>query len=279
MSLFKREGAATYSYDFWCKGERYTGNTGATTKVEAQRFEKLERDKAGRQALIPNAGATERTLAWATNRFWAEVGKRQKGNVTTLRDLTRLRDFFGDDTPIADIGDDMVAQGVEWRRSHKVHGREESSFVSAATVNRSFTKRLQAVLRRARSVWKCPLPNEPNWKEHLLREPKERVRFVRTHEEALLDDAIRDDYKALVDFARASGLRQKECLLRKDQVDLPARLIHAIGKGDKPIEHPITSEMRRILMTAMANPTPYVFHVHGQASSRQCFAHAATAYR
>jgi len=206
------------------------------------------------------AGDAQRTLKWAVNRFWGEVGCRQKGNDSTLRDLNRILDFFGDDIPIVDITDDRVAEGVLWRRSQKVHGREDAGEISPATVNRSFTKRLQAVFTRARLVWKCPLPNEPNWRQHFLKEPKERVRFVRSHEESLLDEAVRDDYKLVVEFARASGLRQSECLLLKAQVDLQGGLIQTVGKGDKPIDsHPITSEMRRILMEAMANPTDHVF--------------------
>ncbi|WP_245278182.1 tyrosine recombinase XerC [Methylosinus sp. PW1] len=50
-----------------------------------------------------------------------------------------------------------------------------------------------------------------------------------------------------------------ECLLRKIEVDLVAGRLRTIGKGGKAIDHPITSEMRAILMAEMANPTDFVF--------------------
>ena len=43
------------------------------------------------------------------------------------------------------------------------------------------------------------------------------------------------------------------------QVDLIEGKIMAVEKGKKPIQQPITTEMRAILMAEMANPTAWVF--------------------
>ncbi|WP_294539211.1 tyrosine-type recombinase/integrase [uncultured Rhodoblastus sp.] len=169
------------------------------------------------------------------------------------------------------IDNEVVARVVTWRRAHHVGGREfmrdpedptksiPSPLISNATVNRSATELLQHLLTRARKIWRIALPFEPTWGEHMLKEPKECVREVRASEENTLVESIRPDYLPLVDFARASGLRLAECLLRKDQVDLAGGFVYFTGKGEEAFAQPITSEMRAILMAAMANATDYVF--------------------
>ena len=66
---------------------------------------------------------------------------------------------------------------------------------------------------------------------------------------------MRPDYLPLVCFARASGLRLRECLLRKDQVDWHNGKVHTVGKGDQTISQPITSEMREILKRTLSTAT------------------------
>ena len=55
---------------------------------------------------------------------------------------------------------------------------------------------------------------EPQWRRHKLTEPQERVRELVGDEGERLEAATRDDYAPFFAFARASGLRLKECLLR-----------------------------------------------------------------
>lgn len=272
MSVYKKKGETQYFYDFRLRGRRFAGGTGATEKREAKRIEQdiRERAKAALDAEERAAGGPL-TLERAASRYWIEVGQHHANAATTLRDLIRLQEFFGKPTPLAEITDKQVAELVAWRRAQTVKGRRSvadpkrggkkrpAPLVSAATVNRSTIEPLQKLFNRARKIWRIPLPDEPRWKDHLLAEPRERVREVRAGEEAILEEAIRADYLPLIDFARAAGLRLSECLLRKDEVDLVAGRIRTMGKGRKPIDHPITSEMRAILMEAMANPTEHVF--------------------
>jgi integrase len=62
-----------------------------------------------------------------------------------------------------------------------------------------------------------------------------------------LQAATRDDYAPFFAFARASGLRLNECLLRWSEVDFGTRQITKAGKGGKRVTVPITSAIREIL--------------------------------
>jgi integrase len=272
MSVFKRKGQAVYSYDFVVSGRRYTGSTGSENRREAEKIADAARKKARAEiAADEAAGSGPLTLKGAAGRYWSEVGQYHANSDTTLRNLARLQDFFGDDRRLDSITDDDIAKLVAWRRAQTVKGRRTiadpsdprrrvpAPMISAATVNRSTIEPLQKIFNRARLVWKRQFPSEPTWRLHLLAEPRERVREMSPAEEGSLEQAIRADYLPLALFARASGLRLAECLLRKEQVDLIGGVIRTIGKGGKPIAQPITSEMRTLLMTEMANPTDFVF--------------------
>lgn len=50
MSIWKRPGQDTWSYDFTVRGHRYSGNTGATSKREAERTEARLKEDARAQA-------------------------------------------------------------------------------------------------------------------------------------------------------------------------------------------------------------------------------------
>lgn len=269
MSIYQKGKDKTFHFDFWINGYRFTGNTGTTNRREAQRLEQVERRKAKETTTTRELAERLFTLEYACGRYWSESGQYHSGADTTLRNLIRLQDFFGKTKPIASIDDEDVARLVAWRRSHTVKDRatyvgadgktRPVPRISAATVNRSVIDPLQRILSRARNVWRVPLPKEPTWSLHLLKEPAERVREIRPFEESAFAAAIPPSISALVAFARASGLRLAECLLRKDQVDLAGGRIQTIGKGGKPISIPITTEMRAILMSEIANPTEFVF--------------------
>jgi integrase len=60
-------------------------------------------------------------------------------------------------------------------------------------------------------------------------------------------------------FARASGLRLRECLLRWNEVDFPGRQIRKHGKGGKLVTVPITSTIREILWPLQGHHPEWVF--------------------
>ena len=74
-----------------------------------------------------------------------------------------------------------------------------------------------------------------------------------------LDAAMRADYAAFFAFARASGLRLDECLLRWSEVDWSARQIVKLGKGGRRVVVPITSEIREILWPLRGHHPEFVF--------------------
>jgi integrase len=272
MSVYKPKKSPFYAYDFQLDGRRFHGSTGAKGKREAEKVEAAERQKA--ESLLKSeraVGHAPLTIDLATARYWQEVGQHHAGRETTWTNLGRLVDHFGPAKLLAEITDDDVARLAAWRRSQTVKGRQTvrnpldprrsvpAPLISLSTVNRSTIEPLQKLFNRARRVWKVLLPNEPDWSLHLLREPTERVREVRQQEERSLEEAIRPDYLPLIRFARAAGLRLAECLMKKSSVDLHVGRIRTRGKGGKPIDHPITADMRAILMAEMANPTDSVF--------------------
>jgi integrase len=272
MGIYKPKKSPFWHYDFESKRRRFLGSCKTGNKREAQQIERAKREEAAAQlkaeALTDGAPLT---IDRAAGRYWVEVGQHHSAATTTWTNLDRLIKHFGKAKLLSEISTDHVAQLVALRRQDTVRGRRfvidpddrknrrPAPLVKPGTVNRSTIEPLQKIFNRARRVWKYAFKDEPDWNEVLLQEPSERVREVRPSEEAPLASAIRPDYLPLIDFARASGLRMAECLLRKDEVDLIEGRIHTIGKGKKKINLPVTTEMRAILMSAMANTTDYVF--------------------
>jgi integrase len=96
--------------------------------------------------------------------------------------------------------DSMIAAMVATRRA---------SGVSNATVNRTATVPLRAVMTRAKKTWKVPVA-DIDWRRQLLKEPKERVREASLDEERRLLAAMRNDYAPAVQFAILTGCRRME---------------------------------------------------------------------
>jgi hypothetical protein len=88
-----------------------------------------------------------------------------------------------------------VAKLVAWRRGHRVkdHRKEVPKsapplpLVSNATVNRSTTEVLKKLFTRAKA-WGIRFDREPDWKQHRLKEPQERVRELHGGEADRLHD-------------------------------------------------------------------------------------------
>ncbi len=272
MSVYKPKKSPNYDYDFQVKGHRFFGTTGTPNRRDAERIEKDKKDAARRELEKAEADAAgPLTIDIAAGKYWSEVGQHHAAAKTTFANLARLIDHFGKAKRLDEIVTADVVALIAKRRGETVRGRKTiadpenpkqripAPRVAAATVNRSAIEPLQKLFNRAKLFWGERFANEPNWKGLFLAEPQERVREVRAAEECRLDEAIRADYRPLIAFARASGLRLAECLLRKDQVHILDGLIETIGKGGRKIRKPITSEMRAILVDAMQNPTETVF--------------------
>jgi hypothetical protein len=265
MSVYRPKGSPYYQYDFQRRGHRHSGSTKRTSEREAKAVEKAERDRVDREAAASAAATTSLQLADVGARYWQEVGQHHVGHKDTWRGLELLIEFFGPTRLLGEILDDDVARLVAWRRGHRVTIRSkkkptaEPPLIANATVNRSTTEVLKKLFTRARKSWGARFDHEPNWTQHWLAEPEERVRELMEGEGDRLEEAARDDYGPFFGFAATSGLRLRECILRWPEVDWEARQIRKKGKGGKLVTAPITPAIRAILWPLRGQHAEFVF--------------------
>jgi len=164
---------------------------------------------------------------------------------------------------LADITDKVVTEVIAWRRGHHRWGRADLDRISPATVNRSTTEVLQKLFTRATKKWGASFDHEPNWREHMLPEPAEHVRELRSEEADAITLATRNDYAPFFAFA-TSGLRLRECLLKWTEVDWDARLISKKGKRGRIVTAPITDEIEAILRPLIGHHATFVFTYRAQ---------------
>jgi len=94
----------------------------------------------------------------------------------------------------------------------------------------------------------------------LLPEPVERVRELQEGEADAIDSNMRDDYGPFFAFARASGMRLKECVtLRWSEINFGTRQIVRTGKGGRRVVFPITDTIREILFPLQGHHPERVF--------------------
>lgn len=261
MSVFKRKNAKEYSYDFVLNGLRFSGNTGTANQREAKREE--ERIKAAApkelESRQPRADMTfgEVALLWMK-----EIGQHHKNALTSLKDVERLIERVGAETPVSQVGNDTVARVVAQRRMdrRKVgNGKRDHGLVSNATVNRSTTELLKKIMRRAAKIEKCPV-QDIEWREHRLKEPKERVREASAREERLLYSQLSAGYDAAVRFAIMAGCRLEELTgLTWAKVDFFTRTFSVTGKNGDTRTIPMSQALFDLLFAQQGYDPEHVF--------------------
>lgn len=265
MSVYKPAESPVYRYDFQYKRRRFHGSTGATNRRDAEKVEAGKREEAKALTKAHAAGSGALTIDLAAGRYWNEVGQHHVASKQTWKNLARLISFFGPDKQMVDVTDDDVTRLVAWRRGQRVKDRKKDKagnpvpLIAAATVNRSTTEVLQKLFTRAKRSWGARFDREPDWRHHMLAEPQERVRELSGDEADRIDAAIREDYGPVFDFARASGQRLAECLLRWSEVNWTAGQIVKKGKGGRTIVVPITATVRQILWPLRGHHDEFVF--------------------
>jgi integrase len=266
MPVYRDKRSPFYSFDFQYRGRRFFGSTKCTNRREAEAVEHAKRERAKQLLKATAAASTSLKLDDVIGRYWAEVGQHHAGANNTFRDLERIVDYFGPTKLLTDITDDDVARLVAWRRGHRIIrskkrlGKDapEPPLITNATVNRSATEVLKKLFTRAKA-WGVRFEREPEWRRHWLPEPQERVRELVGDEGERLDAATRADYAPFFAFAKASGLRLRECLLRWSEVDWGARQIRKTGKRGKLVTAPITPTIREILWPLQGHDAEHVF--------------------
>jgi integrase len=267
VSVYKHKDSPFYHFDFRFKGDRFHGSTGVTSKREAEALERLEKAKARQQVENARKSSVSLRLDDVADRWWLEIGQHHVGKDTTERDLARLIEYFGPDKLLTGITDDDVTKLVAWRRGHRVKDHRKKipknapplPLIANATVNRSTTEALKKLFTRAKKAWGIRFDHEPDWKQHLLKEPEEITRELATEEWAKLNATAREDYRDIMDFADASGLRLNECLLRWLEVNWEAKQIVKKGKGDRKVVVSITPLIREILWPLRGHHPEFVF--------------------
>lgn len=258
MSVYRPKNSPFYHFDFVVRGHRVHGSTGSADRREAEAIERAEKKRV-KDAAAADRGGADMTMDVAADRYWLEVGQHSKERAL-LDDIQRLVDWIGPATPLSAIDDDVLARLVARRRGEPRMGRPALGLVSSATVNRTVTELLRRILTRARKTWKRPLPDEPDYAAHILREPRERVREMRFDEEGRIEEVERADYRAARLFAQATGLRRREVVnLTWTQVDFGAGVIRVVGKGDEPHVLPITPEITALLWPLRGHHPTRVF--------------------
>ncbi len=173
-------------------------------KAAAEAVERDEIKRAEAQAdRLKKQARGPMTFDVAAGRYCCRSRRSYSDRAETERNMARLVEWIGPATLLTDITDDLVARLVARRRGEeKVNAARKKrpgkalaplGRVSNGQVNRSVTELLRRVLTRARKVWKIALPDEPNWTEHRLPEPRERVRELHYDEEARLEEKERAD--------------------------------------------------------------------------------------
>jgi excisionase family DNA binding protein len=233
----------------------FHGSTKATSKREAQKVEAAEREKSKQRVAKMEAARTSLRLDDVAGRYWIEVGQHHKRSDNTGHMIGLLIGFFGKDKEVTDITDDDVSKLVAWRRGHQA--RPGGPLLSPFTVNDT-TKKLKKLFNRAK-IWGVRFDHEPHWRQHLLKEPQERVRELREDEAERLAAVTREDLAPFFAFAMASGMRLSECLLRWSEVDWQNRHIRKQGKGGRWVTVALTPTIRDILWPLRGHHQEFVF--------------------
>lgn len=270
MSVFIRPDSkdGAYSYDFRLSGRRFSGSTGCTSRREARRVEEARRAEARLELAAEKAQlGPNLTIEQACARYWKEKAAHRADAETRLTCLGWLCAHFGPHMQIRDIGDSEVALMVAKRRGERAWGRKDAPLVSPATVNRTATEVLRAVLTRARNTWKCNV-GDIAWKDHLLEEPEGPPREASAAEEAKLHEAMPEGYQDVLDAAFLTGARRCELVgkasdltwaLRWKKVDFFQRRIEVTGKGGRTRFIPMTDALYALLKRLHGNHPEFVF--------------------
>lgn len=266
MSVHKLKNSPYWQYDFEVNGVRFYGSTKLKDRKKAEALEKDLKADAKKKLKEANKNGPL-TINLAAGRFWHEVGQYHSGAADTERDLARLVNYFGPNKLLTEIDDAAVIGLVAWRREQTIKGRKvmgdgktPAPLIKPATVNRSTTEVLKKLFTRAKRSWKYTFHNEPHWKDHWLKEPKERVRELHAHEDEALTIAVREDYWPWLEYLHTSAVRLEESLLKWEWVNWSAGLITVPdGKGGERVPTPITKKIHDILWPLRDHHPEWVF--------------------
>ena len=254
MSVFKRTGAETYSFDFYVRGRRFSGNTETRNRKEAEAVERKLKAKAKEDIEAEKrTGNGPLFLRHATGRYWQETGKNHKDSAATYRDLARLIEFSDPTNGLTRSATPTCrrsSRGVEPRPSRAGRDRQARRPFDR---QRSTTEVLRKVITRARKAWRCPF-TRAKLAQHRLKEPEGRVRELHGKE----DSARRGNARRLRALGRVRAVDRPPPRRDTDQMgerQLGGRQDRNDGQGRAQSHHSHHSGRRRPLRTAQGHTT------------------------
>ena len=94
MSVYKPKGSTFYHFDFEWRGNRFHGSTKCASRREAEKFERLERERVRKHVEQVRASEASLRLDDVAGRYWNEIGQHHAGADNTERLIGYLIDFF-----------------------------------------------------------------------------------------------------------------------------------------------------------------------------------------
>jgi integrase len=276
MSVYKRPTSPFFHYDFRYKGQRFHGSTGCANERDAAAFEREEKEKVKRAGIKPQKlRAVQMTIGQACQRYWNEKGQFLERCDQVNHSLEMIVAAFGEDTPLAAISNNKVAEAVAHRRASRVRNtardggpkpgnrsRKRSispGMISPAWVNRSFTDPLRKVMRRASETWEERV-QKIRWSDHRLEEPSERIRELSRNEQQRLFSALPTVYLPIIRFTLKMATRIGESVsLSWQNVDLDAGVITLLRKRGKLQSIPISDDVVVLLREQIGRNQEFVF--------------------
>jgi integrase len=265
VSVFKHPKSPYWQIEFHIDGHIVRGSSKTKNEKEAKAVERQWREQAKKDAEEKKrTGNAPLSLTVAAGRYFTEVAEDQPSASDTYRALERLIKFFKGETRMDAISDQMLSSYIATRKKDRRYGKKTfaddrpMTLVSPASINREVAV-LKRLFMRARRTWKVSLPNEPSWRDHWLPEAKERVRELQEYEDAALDLSVRPDFLPWLEFARLTGLRLGETLIRWDEVNFFSGKITTTGKGGKTVSTEVTHAVKELLLPLKGHHPEYVF--------------------
>lgn len=271
MSVWKPQNSPFWQMDFKVGRKRIHGTTKCKSKKDALAFSRRRRAEENRKlALQGGKVARDMTLGEAFDRYMNLKGRFTAAADDVERELNWILDHVGDDLLVTDFDDLVLEELVAKKRDLTRVWANDNKKLSPMTVNQNLTKLVKRIFNRVKKTWKIPLPDEPDYEIHMLKEVQ-RVRELSVdEEERLMRAALNSGYEELMQFMLASGLRKADALIRWEQVDERARVIRVIQKGDRPHEVRITPVIQRLLDRARGRDEEFVWTYRATQKTRRC---------
>jgi integrase len=269
MSVYTRESSPFWIYDFQCRSRRFQKAFDGTDGRPRLTKDRPKREAERAEAVIRNRAETEPTrrdrltLAEAVIIYWERSGKDQADSAGERGRLGDLERIIGSHVYIDEIDDATVAKFVAKRRTE--NARFKKTVVANGTVNRG-VETLSRIMKCVRR--ECRMPETiPEWGNHKLEEPRERVRSLTIDEDQRLFGAIDEiypDMHDMVEFALITMKRLAEVIfIEKANVDRRARTARVIQKGGQEIVIALTDRAMAIVeRNWMNHPTRLFTYVN-----------------